>query len=51
MSEALMHRNSILIGLTLAVDEDFKILFVVLVFHRELPEIFIPYSAVHLHSR
>jgi hypothetical protein len=25
---------SVLIGLTLAVDEDFKILFVVLVFHR-----------------
>ena len=27
--------HSILIGLTLAVDEDFKVLFVVLVFHRK----------------
>lgn len=27
--------HSFLIGLTLAVDEDFKVLFVVLVFHRE----------------
>lgn len=29
--------HSILIGLTLAVDPEFKILFVVLVFHRESP--------------
>lgn len=27
--------HSVLIGLTLAVDEDFKVLFIVLVFHRE----------------
>lgn len=29
-------RCSVLIGLTLAVDPDFKILFVVIIFHREL---------------
>lgn len=28
--------HSVLIGLTLAVDKDFKVLFIVLVFHREL---------------
>jgi zinc transporter 1/2/3 len=33
----LIFSNSILVGLTLAVNEDFKILFVVLVFHRECP--------------
>lgn len=31
--------HSILIGLTLAVDEDFKVLFVVIVFHRECESI------------
>jgi len=29
--------HSVLIGLTLAVDEDFIVLFIVLVFHRQLP--------------
>ena len=29
--------HSVLIGLTLAVDPDFKVLFVVLVFHRKSP--------------
>ena len=29
--------HSVLIGLTLAVDEGFKVLFVVLIFHRKCP--------------
>lgn len=31
----LIHLISVLIGLTLAVDENFKVLFIVIVFHRE----------------
>lgn len=44
--------DSVLIGLTLAVDEDFKVLFVVIVFHRtSLPFPLFPFTDVHPQKR